>query len=214
MMDLPYPKLACDNYANYIDLLQIEADWIIYADEDAFAFRPERIQNLLEYMEARNFALCGMPDGGVSEHRMHNPVACNPFFNIINRKLIREALNKAPIDLKTPWQESYRCYTAPFVGARGKAFVYDNFEPFYGLYFWFCEHGFDMLYLDAETWEGEPERLSTILKDHTGTPFLLHTWFARDYKGAHHARINRAIEYASALKEKYKIKNNSAVSQI
>jgi hypothetical protein len=97
LIDLPYPKLALRNWSHrYVaDLMNMEADWIIHIDEDAFVIDSSRIQSLLDYMEANNFACCGMPDGGVS-YRTHNPVACNPFFNIINRRLVKDALARDP----------------------------------------------------------------------------------------------------------------------
>jgi hypothetical protein len=226
MMDLPYQRVAFRNYpypaggpreavaqklktnypsidANHMfhDLLQIDADWLICVDEDAFAFAPKRIQSLLEYMQAGNFVVCGVPDGGVIEHRVHNPVACNCFFTILNRKFVVETADRDLNILATSWDESYRRYAAPFVGAEGKQFSYDYFEPYYGFFFWCCKQHLRILYLDAAAWDGEPERCSTLLKDHTGQPFLLHTWYAREYIGSHQGRIDRAMQHALKLRE-------------
>jgi len=207
MLDLPYTKISfCDYQSRDLnqiipDILNIEADWLIHIDEDAFVFAPERIQNLLDYMASQHFAVCGVPDGGVVEHRRHNPVACNPFFTILNRRVIIESRESISEIIATAWEDSYRHYTAPFVGADGKKFAYDYFEPYYGFYFWFCKQGFKILYLDAAAWDDEPERWSTLLKDHTGEYFLLHTWWAREYNGSHQARIDRAMRHALQLRE-------------
>lgn len=203
MINLPYPKVVFDSWSPryIIDTLEIEADWLIHFDADTFVFDPNRIQRLMEFMDAEKIACCGMPDGGVVDIRFHNPVACNPFFNIINRKLVLESKERDPGIVGTPWQEHYRRHTPLFVRGKGRKFSYDYFEPFYGLYFWFCKHGFKILYLDAETWKGEPEQYSTLLKDHTGVFFLLHTWYSREYHGAHRNRINRAIGYAQELRK-------------
>ena len=207
MVDLPYQKVSFRNYPSknvhkvFHELMHIEADWLICIDEDAFVFAPKRIRTLLEYMRAGNFVVCGTPDGGVIEHRTHNPVACNFFFTILNRKFVVETGEKDSTILTSAWDESYRDYTAPFVGAAGKRFSYDYFEPYYGFYFWCCRQRLKILYLDATAWEDEPERCSTLLKDHTGQAFLLHTWYAREYHGPHQGRIDRAIQYAVKLHE-------------
>ena len=210
MDDLPYPKIALHEYPGsnvngaFDMALAVGADWLIHIDEDAFVFAPERIPRLVNYMANNGFALCGVPDGGVVEHRRHNPVVCNPFFSIVNVKLILERAKDTSSTQNTQWDESYGAYTAPFVGRDGKQFAYDHFESWYGAYFWLCKQGLRVLYLDAAAWEGEPEGLSTLVKDHTGEFFLLHTWFAREYDGKHRARIDRAIQHALELWAKHR----------
>ena len=133
LLDLPYPKLALQSWSKtYLsDLLKIESDWIIHIDEDAFVFDCSCVQGLLDFMAANNYACCGMPDGGAVGIRKHNPVACNPFFCIIQRRLIRETMLRDPRIHSTAWNDDYRKHTASFVEDRGLKFAYDDFEPYY-----------------------------------------------------------------------------------
>jgi hypothetical protein len=53
-----------------------------------------------------------------------------------------------------------------------------DFEPYYPFFFWLAYH-FDTLYLSAER---HSDGFSSILYDHQGRPFCLHSWFARKFK--------------------------------
>lgn len=227
LIDLPYKKVALTNWSpRYVDdLLQIKSDWVIHVDEDAFVTNSSRIQGLIEYMEAHNYACCGMPDGGIVPIRFHNPVACNPFFIIINRKLIAASIESDPDVHTTAWNEAYIQKTPKIAMAKGLPYAFDGFEPYYGFFFWLCKHNYDILYLDAEQWKEEPEQITTQMSDHEGIPFVLHTWYSRNYrekrrpirstiktiikgisellpickKGAHYARIRRAASCAITM---------------
>jgi hypothetical protein len=111
--------------------------------------------------------------------------------------------------------------------SKGVKYLFDEFEPYYGFYFWLCKHGFEILYLDAEQWKHEKEGISTVLKDHTRTPFVVHTWYAREYSpprmrfrrlvkdflrgvyrlcrqpkhGPHYERIQRAVDAVRQMRE-------------
>jgi len=176
---LPFDRMqirdsAADMY--FYALHSFEADWIINVDEDAFCFDPQRLIGLMEYMSQNDFHFCGMPDGGVLPFREHNPIVPNAFFNIFNMKAIRPKF-QLEAAMNARLSEKLTAHTPAF--ARG-TFAYDNFEPYYPYFFWLLDAGFRPLYLDAKIWE--PDGMATLLEDHTGRPFLIHAWYAREFQ--------------------------------
>jgi len=65
------------------------SDWVINVDEDAFIYDVDKIFTLIDYMDKNNYHICGVSDGGVVKLRDHNPIALNPFFNIIDLRKIK-----------------------------------------------------------------------------------------------------------------------------
>ena len=95
-INLPYEKLAftgttADGYL--YRLLNVDADWVINIDEDAFVLSDDELLNLLDFMRKNEYDFCGMPDGGVVPIRGANPVVMNPYFNIFNIKKIRKTFH-------------------------------------------------------------------------------------------------------------------------
>lgn len=178
---LPFPHiklrgLGADDY--FHALPSLNAEWVINLDEDAFVWDTKALLGLVSYMEENNYAICGMPDGGVVQIRRRNPVAPNAFFNIINLKAVRSFFN-----LNEIWEHAFgedlKALT-PRELMHGTPFNFYEYEPYYRFFFWAYRKGLRMLYLDAYEWDGD--RTSTILQDQTGTPFLIHAWYARDFE--------------------------------
>ena len=229
LINLPYPKLCLKNWNRFYttDLLKIEADWVIHVDEDAFMFDSSVIDPLLNYMEENGYVCAGMPDGGVLDIRNHNPIACNAYFLVLHRKAIIPYLRDLEEIKKSRWSNKYRDLIPAIAMNKGCRYEYCECEPFYGLYFWLASKKLSTLYLDADEWVGEPyERTSCLLKDHKGKPFLLHTWYSREYRrnglpikfvvsqliksiiykipiinrGLHYQRIRKAMNYVLNIK--------------
>ncbi len=204
----------------------IESDWIVHVDEDAFVFDAHRIDPLMAYMEENGYAACAMPDGGVIPHRFHNPVACNPFFMILNRRAILDRTGNNP-PFTAQWDPAWE-NAVPDIARQGNvAFSFDAFEPYYGFFFWLLKNGLRILYLSAQQWSREPEGITTVLNDHLGEGFVLHTWYSRDYRvwrsskypllrrvrrwltgrpdvlrpGPHYRRIKAAMKWALRMRE-------------
>ena len=158
------------------------------------------MQGLLEYMERENFAFCGVPDGGACVHRFHNPVVTNPFFNIYHVKRIRPVLRavEVPTLNRMKHDTDLEPFTPHHLLKEGHAWAYDNFECFYGLFFWLLRNGFKPLYLPSAELE---DGITTEVCDHTGTPMLYHTWFTRQYgrDETHTKRIDDCFNRATAL---------------
>ncbi len=187
LIGLPYPRVRVTNCPGFIGSVrylfaqfQTNAEWIINIDEDAFVIDPARIAALIDYMRDRHYAFCGNPDGGVCKHRFHNPVAVNPFFNIYHAARIRPRLQAVnPREVRaTRYSSALERFTPNALLKPGFEYAYDDFEPFYGFFFWMLQEGFEPFYLDSKELD---DGLTTELYDPSGAPLLWHTWFARRY---------------------------------
>src|SRR5205807_10002656 len=135
---------------------------------------PERLIDLIGHMDEKGFAACGVPDGGVVTIRVHNPVACNAFFNVFDLKRVRGAWKDWDKAVAAKHRPEFEKEVPAF--ARRTPFVFDQFEPYYGLFFALLDAGERILYLDAEEWQ---DGMTTLVKDHAGEPLLLHGWYSR-----------------------------------
>jgi len=183
LIDLPFKKVRiCGAHAQWYlyGLFEHDAEWVINIDEDAFVWDPGKILRLLDFMRDNDLACCGCPDGGVVWHRFHNPVIPNPFFNVFHLKKMKAAYRGVPDIERVGFDDSLKRFTAPFVqGTLGKEYSYDMFEPYYSFFLWILKQGFRILYLRADSWS--EDLLSTVPMDHRDEPFLIHTWFAREW---------------------------------
>ncbi len=193
---LPRHRLTgTDGLGYFRELLRLDTDWVISLDEDAFVLEPARLLDLVRTMEQGGFAACGMPDGGVMPIRRHNPAACNAFFNVFDLRRARPIwADWGRVAIATHRRE-YEHLAPPF--ARRSAFAFDHFERYYGVFFALLDAGERILYLDAEQWS---DGVSTLLKDATGAPLLVHAWYTRHWATSYHTRqrIRAVIEHARA----------------
>jgi len=198
-LDLSFPKVrlqgtSADGYL--VDLIMDEeADVIINIDEDAFVYDTSTLMNLVDYVIQNGYANCGMPDGGVVHLRHFNPLVTNPFFNVFNTKLLRTKIKEYKEQDYNVHKESFieKC---PLEMLKG-AYEYVYFEPYYPLLIWINQN-FKTLYLNANTHQ---DGLTTILEDYNAQPFLMHTWFSREYgsNGMQTRRINNVIAECGKL---------------
>ena len=196
LCNLPYKKerlvgTTADGY-----LMQIiedpEADWAINIDEDAFISDIEALKRLLAHCIEQGYDNCGMPDGGVVHLRDGNPLVTNPYFNIFNTKSLRDQIKTRDLS-EQPREE---CFTQRELLVDDYNFSNVGEEPYYPLLIWMGNHC-KTLYLKATN---HPDGESTILCNHLGEPFLIHTWYSRCYNNDrfHTRRINRAFKEALA----------------
>ncbi|MCB0324818.1 MAG: hypothetical protein KDD69_14645 [Bdellovibrionales bacterium] len=199
LLGLPFPRYritgtTADSY--FCVLHELDADWVINIDEDAFVTAPDRILALLQYMQEHDYDCCGMPDGGVVDIRFHNPLVPNAFFTIHNVKKVREWFNLDEI-YRARYERSLDRHV-PTNLLRREQFAFDDFEPYYKYFFWLLHKGARFLYLDAIQWVRDP--ITTILADHERQPFLMHTWYAREYQ-SQKQRFHQAIAFARAVQQ-------------
>lgn len=194
LCSLPYEKVrllntSADGYL-YQVIADTDADWVINIDEDAFVYNLEALQRLIDYCIENKYVNCGMPDGGVVHLRDGNPLVTNPYFNILNTKAIREQFDINNIN-ETPQKERFSQIEL-LVGAHD--FSSTSVEPYYPFFIWLSNH-FNTLYLKATN---HPDGESTILYNHLGDEFLIHTWYSRFYNRTpfHTRRINNAFKEA------------------
>lgn len=167
-----------------------EADWVINIDEDAFVSDIDALKRLLAYCRENGYLNCGMPDGGVVHLRDGNPLVTNPYFNIFCTKSLREEIKH--LDLGEKPQEE--CFTQRDLLVDDHNFQNTGEEPYYPMLIWMGNHC-KTLYLNAFT---HPDGESTVLCNHLGEPFLIHTWYSRFYNNDrfHTRRINQAFKEA------------------
>ena len=144
---------SADGYF-YSMLRDTECDIAINIDEDAFVVDPQAVNELVDLMQREEYANIGCADAGEGLPRNGNPIVTNPFFNILNLKLIREKFNMAEI----------REYD-------------EGIEPYYRFFLWMADN-FKTLYLPARR---HSDGISTELLDMQGRVICRHSWFARFY---------------------------------
>lgn len=210
LLTLPYPRrriVGFNHWRNAVDYLHLlfeyPVDWIINIDEDCFVFDNARIDRLLRYMDENGYDYCGVPDGGACIHRFHNPLVTNPFFNIFNVARIRPRFRAADFQAINGSRHApeLEAHTPRHLLKEGHNFAFDNFECYYGVFFWLLHNGFKPLYLPSIELE---DGLTTEVRDIDDIPFLYHTWFARQYAtdDAHRQRIDHAYEMAMAQSQR------------
>src|SRR5574344_1345122 len=90
-MGIPIVRLTdqtADGYF-YTMLSDLDCDVAVNIDEDCFVVNPQAILDLAQVVVENDYANAGCPDGGSGCPRGGNPIVTNPFFNVLNLKLIR-----------------------------------------------------------------------------------------------------------------------------
>lgn len=144
---------SADGYF-YTMLKDTECDIAINIDEDAFVCSPEAVNDLVNLMIEKGYANIGCPDSGEALPRTGNPKVTNPFFNILNLRLIRTKFDK----------RSLKAYT-------------EYYEPYYPFFLWMADN-FEILRLPSVK---HPDGVTTVLQDLQGRTVCKHSWYARFY---------------------------------
>lgn len=156
MLGIPVVRLtdkSADGYFRAM-LRDEDCDIAVNIDEDAFVVGPQALLDLIRTVEREDYANAGCRDSGEALPRSGDPAVTNPFFNILNLRLIRSRLD---------WHKLRRHDT--------------DLEPYYPLFRWMAEE-FETLYLPAAK---HPDGISTILYDPENRAICMHSWFARFY---------------------------------
>lgn len=197
LMTLDFPKYRYTNTTadGYIyQCIKTKADIVINYDEDAFLLNKKALLDLIEYVCDNNIACCGMPDGGVA-CRDHNPIVINPFFCIFNLIEIRKFYNMDEInnfayeDHKEKLMDKFPMEL--LTDYKRVRFDDTTFEPYYPFFLWLASNS-QVFYLNSSV---HADGLSTILYNHQNEPFIIHTWYSREYgRDTYHTdRINDVI---------------------
>lgn len=156
MMDIPTVRLtdkSADGYF-YAMLKDTDCDIAVNIDEDAFVVDTQAVLDLVETVVAGGYANAGCRDGGEGLPRSGDIRITNPFFNILDLRLIRSRFDRQLMHKED-----------------------SDLEPYYPLLRWMAEE-FKTLYLPARLHD---DGISTILEDPQGRILCMHSWFARFY---------------------------------
>lgn len=167
--------------------LQNKYKYLIFIDEDCLLTDKTYINHLIKLMDDCGFDICGVPDGGMVDTRIHRPDVPNIFFTIIKTDKIINKLSKDIIDK----------YEVPILKSETKGTKYDNFEPYYKtLCYFIYELGMKFLPINAEN---SDDNITTIIK-HNDVPVICHTWYARKFnKNKDHT--DRILEQLNRIKK-------------
>lgn len=196
----------------YTMLRDSDCDIAINVDEDCFITHPEAVMELLDYVAENHLENAGCPDGGSWAPRYANPLITNPFFNILNLKLIRETFSKDVVrkfDYASHKEEMIASYPKDrlYEGCRWDFDVADH-EPYCKFFLWMASHHKTLYLPNAQ----HPDGTTTILMNHKGEEMCRHTWLSRFYSapafvvrhwepdaGAQKQRIENVITEAYAI---------------
>ena len=214
LIECNYPKVRlCNTTADgyfYKMLSDIDCDVAINIDEDAFLTDQDALLDLVKYVVENDIANVGMPDGGMLYVRAFNPIITNPFFNILNLKLIREKFSLEEVmtfDYLKHKQELITRFPKQLLAFNENSFDCSDYEPFYPFFFWLA-YNFKILYLRGEE---HNDGISTILHNHENKPFLYHSWWSRVYDTDkfHRERIKSLISEVYTIRNKQFTISNS-----
>ena len=191
---LPYPKVrllhtTADGYLRQL-LADSSTDWVINIDEDAFVCDMQALEKLIAYCIDNGYDNCGMPDGGVVHLRDGNPLVTNPYFNIMHTATLRRHIDHMqPAEPPDPSR-----FDKPELLVGAYDFHATNVEPYYPLFILMANRCRTLWLTATNHHDGE----STVLCNHLGEPFLIHTWYSRFYNRDqfHSRRIDRAFKEA------------------
>ena len=200
LAQLPLPFYAYTGWdaQGYLHAIcSLDYDFVINIDEDAYVYDLAAMLDLIPFMAQEGYHYCGMPDGGVTQTRSDNPIVQNAFFNIFDLRDIRPKLPGIRTiekqQFREEWKESFPANLLK------EAYNWQGQDLYYPFGFWLFSQC-KPLYLDAENWQEDP--ICSVLKNHKGKPFVLHTWYSRAYiknEAPHVERIQYAIKQAEKL---------------
>jgi hypothetical protein len=167
-------------------------EWLIMADEDVLFENSNMVFDIIKKMEADNYTVCGIRDGGFISHREYNPYLINTFFSIINFKEIDAIWNKKEI-LRNQFITKNE-FKDDLSNLKG---IYDEqslYEPYYCFYLWLRRNNKQFLFLDTnQPFQEDSITNAVYFEDKV---LMYHTWYARSYgiNKKHTDRINRILE--------------------
>ncbi len=168
-------------------------DWLIMADEDVLFINEQGVYDTIDYMNANNYMVCGVRDGGQIGIRIQNPYVINTFFSILNFKELESIWNKKEI-LENQYliENEFRDDLEKLHGKYDKMSLY---EPYYCFYLWLRRKGKKILFLEA-TIPLQGDDITTLVFDINNKELAYHTWYARSYgeNKKHTERIDKVIK--------------------
>ena len=205
---------SADGYL-YSILKHTDCDIAVNVDEDCFLTDLDAVFRLVDYVLAHGYVNAGCPDGGGGA-RYANPIVTNPFFNVLNLRMIRQQGTVADIKRKVAqfdYQKNKQAMSEAYpqeLLQQKYNFSATDIEPYYPFLLWLA-FSLPTLYLHSER---HSDGVSTVLYNHLGERICLHTWYARFYSvpsfivkhfqpnaGKQQKRIDAVIAEAYSIRE-------------
>ncbi|OWP76039.1 hypothetical protein BWG23_09060 [Flavobacterium oreochromis] len=170
----------------------LDYDWLIMADEDVLFLESNGVFEIIEYMHAKNYIVCGVRDGGEIGIRSFSPYVINTFFSIINLKKLKVIWDKEEVS-----KNQYFITNEFKDELSGLKEMFDEeslYEPYYRFYFWLRRKGEKILFLNAEI--PFEDKITTLVSTPNNINLLYHTWYARAYGNneKHTKRIDKIFD--------------------
>ena len=165
-------------------------------------------------MNANNYIVSGIRDGGMLPERSGNPYVMNPFFSIIDLKNLKKIWNKNEM-LSNHYIKDNE-FLDDLSNLKYPYNIKSMSEPYYGFYFWLKRMNKKLLYLDVSLPFKEDQITNTVL-DLEGKQILYHTWFSREYgdeRGRHTNRINSVFDKFKEVNNNNNNNNNNSIEPI
>lgn len=153
-------------------------EWLIMADEDVLFIDVKGIFETISYMNAHDYIVCGVRDGGQISVRYQNPYVINTFLSILNFRAL-EAIWDKKYMLKNQYCEENE-FSDDLSLLKHQYDVKSLFEPYYCFYLWLRRKGEKILFLNASTAFVEDD-ITTVVFDVNNNKMAYHTWYARSY---------------------------------
>lgn len=168
----------------------LKSEHVILVDEDCFILDKSEIEKTIEKMSQENAALAGVPDAGFAL-RNFNSRAINPFFMIVNRQQLLNALQYNPSWRYFRFKESYK--------KEDTIVTNPDFEPFYSLFWAVIENHAEILYLTPKDDYTLADDLgqnpaTTVHLTKGSDPMALHMWYSRKWEEPEHVCRYEKVE--------------------
>lgn len=197
-------------------------EWLIMADEDVLFVETNGIYETIRFMEANDYMICGVRDGGQIGIRYQNPYVINTFFSIIHFSELESMWDKKEM-LKNQYINENE-FSDDLNSLTQQYDPKSLFEPYYCFYLWLRRKGKKILFLNAST-AFRDDDITTLVFDANNNKMAYHTWYARSYGNnpMHTSRIDKvfnqidipihSFEKVTYFKDsffgiKYKVKKN------
>lgn len=166
----------------YTILADTTCDVAVNIDEDCFITDPHGVLTLVETVIFKEYLLAGCSDVGKGVPRSGNPLVTNPFFNVINVKLLRQLTGAVTASdfrqcVKRFHYEKYKSVLKKLYPMCKGDYNITLAEPYYPFFLWLA-HFNKTMYLPCTK---HKDGYTSIAYNHEHEPICLHTWFARFY---------------------------------
>jgi hypothetical protein len=184
------------------DCIDNSDDIVVVVDDDCFITDWGVVEQIVKDVVDNEYAFAGMPDGGVIKHRTNSWVVANPFFLVLNCKLIKQGKNY--IDRYSADRFGYNEIVHELKMPDFINVGYRNLddEIFNGL-FYYLASTMKPLYIKGRIIIDD---IATTLT-YNDKDFLIHTWYSREYSA--YDSVRERIDNILKIAEQWKVNGAS-----